>query len=171
MNALLVRGTLAVSILAAAILSVAAGVARADPVAPDSEHCVINVRDDDALNMRDRPSAKARIVTSKDYAECGIIVTGACRGDWCPVSDGHDLGWMHRHYLGMVSPSLYCVTGVAPGDKLNLRAWPSAQSRVLTRLDRRQCDIAFLPYAVEGWQKIRADGWQGWVNRRYLSGQ
>jgi len=71
----------------------------------------------------------------------------------------------------MVSPSLYCVTGVAPDDRLNLRAWPSPQSKVLARLPRNQCDIAFLPYARNGWQKIRVAGWEGWVNRRYLSGQ
>ena len=73
--------------------------------------------------------------------------------------------------MTFVSPALYCVTGVAPGDWLNLRAFPSAQSRILTRLDRRQCDIAFLPYAVGEWQKIRVGGWEGWANRSFLSGQ
>ncbi len=71
----------------------------------------------------------------------------------------------------MVSPAMYCVSAVAPGDELNLRAFPSPQSRVVARLPRRQCDIAFLPHAVGKWQKIRVGGWQGWVNRRYLSGQ
>ena len=70
-----------------------------------------------------------------------------------------------------MSPSLYCVTGVAPGDRLNLRAWPSPQSKVLVRLSPNQCDIAFLPYARNGWQKIRVAGWEGWGTRRYLSGQ
>ena len=58
---------------------------------------------------------------------------------------------------------MYCVSGVARGDELNLRAYPSPQSRVITQLHRRQCDIAFLPYAAGNWQKIRVDGWQGWV--------
>ena len=71
----------------------------------------------------------------------------------------------------MVSPAMYCVSGVEPGDVLNLRAYPSVQSRVLTTLSPQQCEIAFLPYAVGSWQKVRAAGWQGWVNRSYLSGQ
>jgi hypothetical protein len=71
----------------------------------------------------------------------------------------------------MVSPAMYCVTSVTPGDVLNLRAYPSPQSRLVTRLDRHQCGIAFLPYAVGNWQKIRVERWEGWVNSGYLSGQ
>jgi SH3-like domain-containing protein len=147
------------------------GGAAADPVVQGEEHCVVNVRSDDALNMRERPSAHARVAARKRHGECGILVTGACRGTWCPVEDGHSVGWVHRRYIAMVSPAMYCVAGVARGDRLSVRAYPSAQSRTLTRLARHQCDIAFLPYAVGNWQKIRVDGWQGWVNRRYVSGQ
>jgi hypothetical protein len=71
----------------------------------------------------------------------------------------------------MVSPALYCVTGVARGDRLNLRAFPAATSRIVTRLSRNQCDIAFLPYATGTWQKVRVDGYEGWVNRRYVSAE
>ncbi|MGE0459553.1 MAG: SH3 domain-containing protein [Bauldia sp.] len=145
--------------------------AKADPVVAGEEHCVINVRSDDVLNMRTAPSATAPIIAQKAYGQCGIIVTGACLGNWCPVEDGHNPGWVHRTYIAMVSPSLYCVTGVAPWDVLNLRAFPSARSRILTTLPPNQCDIAFLPYATNGWQKIRVGGWEGWAARRFLSGQ
>lgn len=147
------------------------GAAGADAVVVGEEHCVVNVRADDRLNMRDRPSASAPISGRKRYGECGIRVNDECRGNWCPVEDGHSLGWVHRHYIAMVSPAMYCVTGVAAGDVLNLRAWPSHQSRVLTELHRHQCDIAFLPYSTGNWQKVRVNGWEGWVNRRYLSGE
>jgi SH3-like domain-containing protein len=147
------------------------GLAAADPVVRGEEHCVVNVYTDDRLNLRERPGDSARIVARKRHGECGIFVTGACRGTWCPVEDGHLLGWVHRRHISMISPALYCVTGVAPGDILNLRSWPSPQSRVLVGLPRRQCNIAFLPYATGRWQKIRVDGWQGWVSRRHLSGQ
>ncbi|HEV7292676.1 MAG TPA: SH3 domain-containing protein [Devosia sp.] len=143
----------------------------ADPVVPGEEHCVVNVRTDDVLNLRRGPSAQSGIVTRKNYGYCGVMITGSCKGDWCPVEDGHNAGWAHRHYLSMVSPAMYCVTGVARNDVLNLRAYPSPNSRILTGLGPRQCGIAFLPYATRGWQKVRADGWQGWVNRSYLSGQ
>ena len=157
--------------LAALGLALAAPPAWADPVVPEEEHCVINVRPGDVLNMRDRPGAGSPIVSRKRHDECGIRVNRSCGGNWCPVEDGHSLGWAHRRYLAMVSPAMYCVTGVAPGDVLNLRAYPSSQSRVIHRLPRNRCGIAFLPYAVGNWQRIRVGGHQGWVNRRYLSAQ
>ena len=145
--------------------------ALADPIVVGDEHCVINVRSDDRLNVREGPGAYYDIVGRWRYAKCGIVVERRCGGSWCRVEDGHIAGWVNRRYLAAVSPSLYCVTGVAAGDRLNLRAYPSASSRILTRLSRRQCDIAFLPFAVGNWQKIRVEGWEGWVNRRYLSGE
>lgn len=151
-------------------LSIATPVS-ADPIVRGDEHCVINVSSLDRLNLRERPGAGSAIVDRWRYAKCGIIVDGPCRGNWCPVEDGHFAGWVHRHYIAAVSPALYCVTGVRWGDVLNVRAWPSPISRIVTRLDRRQCGIAFLPYRVGNWQKIRVEGWEGWVNSRYLSGQ
>ena len=140
-------------------------------VVPGEEHCVVNVASGDVLNMREEPSSRARIVAQKRYGQCGILVQAECQGSWCPVEDGHSLGWVNRRFISMVSPAMYCVSGVAAGDTLNLRAWPSPQSRVVAKLKRRQCDISFLPYSRDGWQKIRVRGWEGWVNRRYLSGQ
>ena len=169
MNSLLRSITTTVG-LSAISLMVVAGMARADPVVPGEEHCVVNVRSDDRLNLRTQPHSRAGITARKRYGDCGILVHN-CSGSWCSVEDGHSLGWVHRHYIAMVSPAMYCVSGVQAGDALNLRAYPSSGSRVLTRLDRRQCGIAFLPYAVGSWQKIRVDGWQGWVNRRYLNGE
>jgi SH3-like domain-containing protein len=161
------------SLLAALAVAALSGalpaVACADPIAPDSEHCVINVRSDDVLNLREAPSSRASILTGLRYGQCGVIVTGECRGDWCPVEDGHHAGWAHRHYLGMVSPARFCVIGVARHDVLNLRAWPSPQSGILTEIPPAACGLAALPYARDGWQKVRWEGWEGWVNGRYIT--
>lgn len=140
-------------------------------VVEGEEHCVINVKTTDALNVRAKNSAASKVVTTLRYGECGIVVTGSCKGSWCPVEDGHDAGWVKSNFISMVSPAIYCVTGVGAGDGLNVRAFPSASSRIVTVLHRRQCDIAFLPYAVNSWQKVRAGGHEGWVNRKYLSGE
>lgn len=140
-------------------------------VVPGEEHCVVNVRSDDVLNMRARPGASSRVVATLRYGECGVIVMGDCRDNWCPVEDGHDAGWVHSRFISMVSPALYCVTGVAAGDRLNMRAFPSPWSRIITSLPPNQCDIAFLPYAVGNWQKVRTVGYEGWVHRRYVSGE
>lgn len=164
-------GVCALPYIFAAFALAVPSIASADPIAVGVEHCVVNVRSDDRLNMRSQPDARAPIVARKAYGGCGITVAGACLGSWCPVEDGHNRGWVHRHYIAMVSPARYCVTGVGSGDRLNLRAFPSPQSRILTTLARDQCSIAFLPYAVGNWQKIRVVGWEGWANRRYLTGQ
>lgn len=140
-------------------------------IVPGEEHCVVNIKTNDALNVRAKPSASSRIITALDYAECGVIVD-TCLGNWCLIDTDDAAGWVNSKYIAMVSPALYCVTGVAPGDKLNLRAYPATSSKVLARLGRHQCDIAFLPYAVGSWQKIRVEGdLEGWVNRKYLSGE
>lgn len=143
----------------------------AGSVVVGEEHCVTNVRADDRLTLREGPSAQSDRVASLRYGECGIIVMDDCEGNWCPVEDGHNEGWVHRNYIAMVSPALYCVSGVAEDDVLNLRAFPSSTSRILAELEPHQCDIAFLPYSRGNWQKVRVEGWEGWVSRRYLSGE
>lgn len=167
-NKRLLSAALLATLLAPAI-SIAP--ALADSVVPGEEHCIVNVRSDDVLNMRAGPGAGHAIVAAKHYGACGVRVTGKCQGSWCPVEDGDAAGFVHRRYIAIVSPALYCVSGVAADDVLNLRAWPSASSQILDGLDPHQCDIAFLPYAVNGWQKIRVAGQEGWVNRNYLSGE
>jgi SH3-like domain-containing protein len=150
-------------------LTVLSGQAAADPIAGGREHCVVNVRSDDALNMRAQPNARAEIVARKPYGVCGILVTGACRGGWCPVEDGHALGWVNRHYIAAVSAGVYCVANVAANDVLNMRAYPSPESRIVVRLGPQRCGITVLPYRVGSWQKVRAAGRYGWVSSRYLA--
>ncbi len=135
------------------------------------EHCVVNVATDDVLNVRRQPSSSSDIASRLRFNECDVIVVGDCQGNWCPVEARHDTGWVHKHYISMVSPYLYCVAGVAQDGHLDLRKWPSPGSKHLTRLRHDQCDIAFLPYATNNWQKIRVGGWEGWVERQFLSGQ
>jgi SH3-like domain-containing protein len=153
------------------LLAVGATTPAAAQVVEGEEHCVINVATADRLKVRSQPDASASVVGRLRYGQCGVIVTGNCAGAWCPIEDGRVAGWINSRFISMVSPSLYCVTDVDAGDRLNVRAYPSTISRILTRLPPNQCDIAFLPYAVGSWQKIRVVGYEGWVNRRYLSGE
>lgn len=155
----------------AALMSIGGANSAIAQAVQGEEHCVVNVKTTDVLNVRARNSAASKVVATLRYGECGIVVTGSCKGSWCPVEDGHDAGWVNSNFISMVSPALYCVTGVAAGDGLNLRAFPSTNSRIVTVLHRHQCDIAFLPYAVSSWQKVRVGGYEGWVNRKYLSGE
>jgi SH3-like domain-containing protein len=140
-------------------------------VVEGEEHCVVNVASWDRLNVREEPSAGSELVTRLRYGACGIVVTGGPVGSWYRIEDGHYEGWVNGKFISMVSPAMYCVDGVDDDDVLNLRAYPSALSRVVAELDPYQCDIAFLPYATGGWQKVRVDGDEGWVKAEFVSGQ
>lgn len=155
---------------AASLYSIGSASAAFAQVVEGEEHCVVNVKASDTLNLRAKSSANSAVIATLHYGTCGIVITGPCRGSWCPVEDGHSSGWVNSRFISMVSPALYCVTGVGAGD-LNLRAYPSAGSRIVSVLPRHQCEIAFLPYAVGSWQKVRAEGHEGWTNRKYLSGE
>jgi len=67
---LLVRASLLLLLASPAAVP---GAALADPIVPGDEHCVINVRTDDRLNVRERPG------------DCGILVQ--LRGAGRPNSD------------------------------------------------------------------------------------
>ncbi|MGJ3262025.1 MAG: SH3 domain-containing protein [Salinarimonas sp.] len=172
--ALAALARLALCAVALGALGAAGAVAQRAPTAdvvPGEEHCVVNVRTDDALNLRAGPGAGQPVLARLPYGTCGVMVTGPCAGNWCPVEDGHHAGFVHARYIAQISPALYCVTGVPAGERLALRAWPDFGSRVLGRLEPNACSIAFLPYERDGWRKIRVRGHEGWVPRANLSGQ
>ncbi len=162
-------------ILMLACLSALGSIAGASGVSAQvvegEEHCVVNVAGWDRLNVRSVPDANGPIVTKHRYADCGLVVTSAVANGWVRIDDGHYEGWVNSKFISMVSPALYCVTDVEADDTLNLRAYPSTISRVVAELDPDQCDIAFLPYSTGNWQKVRVDGDEGWVNRKFVSGE
>lgn len=155
----------------AALLSLPAPAAET-LVVEGEEHCVVNVASWDRLNARDEPNSGGDIVAKYRYGDCGIYVVAGPVGSWYAVQDDADNeGWVNGKYISMVSPSMYCVTDVDADDVLNLRKWPSSGSAIVAELDPDQCDIAFLPYATGNWQKVRVNGDEGWVNRKFVSGE
>lgn len=154
---------LRLAVLAALAVLLASGTAAADPVRTGAEHCVVNVAPDDPLNLRAGPGTGHRVVARLPKARCGLTVTGPCRGKWCPVEDGHHSGWVHRRYIAEVSRPTHCLNPLARPQSVAVRAWPSEGSRVLAHMTPESCRIALMPYQVEGWQKIRQGGWEGWV--------
>jgi len=145
--------------------------AAATPVVVGEEHCVIGVAPDDLLNLRTGPGTGYPVRDTLRPDACGIIVMAPCANGWCSVEDGHNEGFVRSIFIAPISPALYCVTGVGADDRLNVRSSPSPLAPIETTLAPDQCGIAFLPHAERGWQHIRVDGWQGWVARRYLSGE
>ena len=66
------------------VMALALPTAASAQVVPGEEHCVVNIKTNDALNVRAKPSASSRIITALDYAECGVIVD-TCLGNWCLI--------------------------------------------------------------------------------------
>lgn len=156
------------AVCAAILIAQAPAPLAAEPILTGAEHCVVNLRSDDTLNLRAGPGTGHRILSRLPYARCGIIVTAACAGSWCPAEDGHNAGWVHRRYIASVSAPDHCLGSLPRPKPVALRAWPADSSRVLVRLAPRSCGIAFLPYATNSWQKIRQDGWEGWLRQSDL---
>ncbi len=100
-------------LLTAAVLAAIATPAAAPALATSGPGClvVVNVARNDALNMRSRPSASARIVDILVPRRHGIIhLDGPCRPSsvpwanrWCPVThyDGDDVtrGWVKARFV------------------------------------------------------------------------
>jgi hypothetical protein len=63
----------------------------ADPVVPGEEHCVVNVRPGDSLNMRARPVATAR--------QRDIVFLPYAVGNWQKIRVDGWQGWAYRRYL------------------------------------------------------------------------
>ena len=67
-------------------------------------------------------------------------------------------------------PQLYDVTGVAAGDRLNIRAAPSAASDIIGALDRDARGIEVVARNPAGtWGQVNAGERAGWVSMRYLA--
>jgi SH3-like domain-containing protein len=150
-------------------LAIMASAASAENVLPTGEQCVVNVPADDELNVRTLPNADSSIIARVAPNECGLIITGPCQRYWCPIEKKEATGWVNRRFIANVSQARYCVTGVAPYDKLRMRASPSLQASVLIELPSFQCNIALLPFSTNGWQKVRLEEWEGWVRPNYLN--
>lgn len=155
--------SLRLAVLASMAIIGLSGHATAEPVRTGAEHCVVQVSPDDPLNLRAGPGTGHPVMTRLPYATCGLTVTAICRGNWCPVEDGHNAGWVHRRFIAEVSRPTHCLSPLTQPQAVALRAWPSDASRILARLVPQSCGIALLPYQVEDWQKIRQGGWEGWV--------
>ena len=62
----------------------------------------------------------------------------------------------------------YGVRGVSSNDVLNIRRWPSAQSRKVGRIPAGFCGIRRLGPRRGRWVKISYGGTTGWVHSRYI---
>ena len=62
-------------------------------------HCVVGVRRGDTLRIRTGPSVEYHEVGGIPPDACGVMISGPCRGAWCPVTYRGVRGWSNASYL------------------------------------------------------------------------
>ncbi|MGH1418868.1 MAG: SH3 domain-containing protein [Hyphomicrobiaceae bacterium] len=72
---------------------------EAPRVAVQKRFRVVGVYDGDVLNIRRQPSASAPVSGAIAPNADDVAITGACRGEWCPVAHRQHRGWVHRYYI------------------------------------------------------------------------
>jgi SH3-like domain-containing protein len=60
---------------------------------------VAGVEPYDVLNIRNGPSQDHDLVGEISPAAGGIVITGRCVEDWCPIRHRNVSGWVNRYYL------------------------------------------------------------------------
>ena len=120
-------------------------------------------RDPNGLNVRDAPSAQARVVRTVSNAGSGVAVITGHNGGWFRVSNIDDAesdahlfdgdGWVHGSLLGL---------DVANADP-RLYASSNPRSRVLARLRADETRVT-LTGCAGTWAQVRAEGRTGWLS-------
>ncbi len=94
--------------------------------------CVRGVASWDTLRIRAAPGAQAREIGGIPPSACGVAITGACRGSWCPVAWRNRQGWSNATYLsrgGLLESLAAPATGLLPPPPRIVRSGPFAQPR------------------------------------------
>jgi len=78
---------------------VLASSARPAPAVKSTSFKVAGVEPYDVLNIRNGPSQDHDLVGEISPAAGGIVITGRCVEDWCPIRHRNVSGWVNRYYL------------------------------------------------------------------------
>jgi hypothetical protein len=73
---------------------------RAEPVS----FKVAGVQDYDVLYIRSGPSQEHQSIGMIPPTGRGIVITGRCQEDWCPIRHRSVNGWVNRYYLAQELP-------------------------------------------------------------------
>lgn len=161
------RTAMAVTLATATIWSSPAA-ATAD--GPDA-YRVVDVRGNDTLAVRARPSRFARRLGGLAFNAQNIHHTSTYRRSWVRIPYRGRYGWVNTRYLaeqGNAGHTTYRVSGISYDDTLNMRRRPSVRSRVLRKIPRNATGIHDCGPCKNGWCPVTYRGRDGWVSQRYL---
>lgn len=192
-------GRLVLAVLAAAALSamLARGTAAqvrpsAEPVTGPGVTTIGNIPTNGRINLRTGPAVLFPVVTTLGYGT-RVTVAGCIGGGqsrWCRIetADGRHSGFVSGTFLveGAApappgagdaldgGPDFWAVRGLPPGDRLNVRRDPTAQSPALATLNEGEV-VRNLGCRMSGaarWCRIRSTTGMdvtGWVAGRFLA--
>jgi SH3-like domain-containing protein len=150
---------------------------------------VVGVEANDALHVRLGPRVSEPSIATLPFNAVGISQE-RCEGAWCRVRHGCLVGWVAQAHLGIgsagittgsvesgayrlgdISQGLFRTNNVPPGDVLNVRERPHANSAVRqeipangTRIEVHECEGG----KGDKWCRVTYAGKSGWANARYL---
>lgn len=128
------------------------------PTAPEAAvplYRVTKVEAHDVLNVRQGPSSAQHIVAQLPADAGGIAITGACRGQWCPIRHAGGEGWVFRAYLAPEArsgASAVETVSVAPQTE------PPTQPPQLAPRPASPPEQAFRFFVAQGWGEHHAAG-------------
>lgn len=126
----------------------------AEPATPGTTaqlYKVVKVAAHDVLNVRHGPSSGHEIVGQLAADGGGIAITGACRGQWCPIRHAGGEGWVFKAYLAPEPRKDMQETAVPQAEAT--KPTPQAAQRPAAPPEQ-----AFRYFVAQGWGEHHAAG-------------
>lgn len=151
---------------------------------PEADHCVIEHRAGETLNVRSGPGTTHDIVGTLSFDQTGVHATGVA------ANDGDSRVWKEIDYYGghawvaswlltpnpcaVTAPTNYCVSGTSCLDRLNVRSGPGATYQKMGSLPFDEVGVqATGASSADGdgrtWYQIRFRGDVGWAASWFLT--
>jgi uncharacterized protein YcbK (DUF882 family) len=92
-------------------------------------YMVANVERDDVLNVRRGPSTEFDVIGKLQPGSRGVLITGECRKQWCPVQQASANGWVNRRYLANDEPLSELADAARSSSMQDLLTANAAQTR------------------------------------------
>lgn len=134
-----------------------------------STYAVVWVKSADSLRLRAGPATRYKILKNIPFNAINVKNLGErTSSGWCQVQYLRVKGWSACKYLGESSGARYYSAHGYTGS-LKFYKQASSKSAVAGTLPEYATGIEGLDACVAIWCRIRYDGKQGWVQRKYLA--
>lgn len=142
--------------LAQPVLATGSSTQASEPGA--TRYQVVKVAANDVLNVRQGPSSAQAIVAQLPADATGIMLTGACRGAWCPMRHTVGDGWVFKGFIAPEAASRPQETAALPSQQQPSQDAKKAQPHVPFDKAASPPEQAFRYFVAQGWGEHHAAG-------------